>query len=63
MKTAEGMIRILVFFILLLLVFWGLNVYKHIRGGGWRGLRRAVDLLGALLLLGLLLFTLMPVLR
>ena len=57
------MIKILVFFILLLLVFWGLNIYKHIRSGGWRGFLQAVDITGGLLILGLLIMTALPLFK
>lgn len=63
MTAASGLIKILVFMILLLLLFWGVNIYKHIRSGGWKGFRRAVDIVGAVLLLTLFLGTLLPTLK
>ena len=59
----EGMIKILIFFVLLLLVFWGLNVYKHIRSGSWNGKSKAFDFIGGLLILGLLVMTVLPLFK
>jgi len=58
-----GAIKMLVFFILLLLVFWMLNISKHIRAGGWKGSRQAVDIIGGLLILGLLIMTALPLFK
>lgn len=59
----SGIIKILIFLILLMLVFWGLNIYRHIRAGGWKGFQRLVDIIGAVLLIGAFIVMLMPALK
>ncbi len=43
-----GMIKVLIFLILLMLFFWCLNMYRHIKSGNWKGFRRVVDITGVL---------------
>lgn len=59
----DGLLKILIFLILLMLGAWGINTYKHIRAGGWKGFAAAVDVVGALLLAGVLVMLILPLLR
>lgn len=57
------MIKILVFLVFLLFAAWCLNIYKHIRAGGWKGFAAAVDITGAVLLAGVFIALLLPLLK
>ena len=59
----KGAVSFLVFLILLLLICWGLNIYKHIRSGSWKGLQRCADIIVTLLLAALFAGTIIPLLR
>jgi hypothetical protein len=51
------------FLMFMLLAFWCLNIYKHIRAGGWKGIAAAVDISGAVLLAGVFIAVLLPLFR
>ncbi len=41
----------MIFLLAVTLSFWGLNIFRHINSGNWRGLRKTADIAGALILL------------
>ena len=47
----------------LMFLAWCLNIYRHIRAGGWKGFVAAVDVIGALLLAGMTVALALPLLR
>ena len=59
----RGAVGMLVFLILLMLAFWLMNVYKHIRSGLWSRGQKIMDLIGTVLLLAALIAVLLPILR
>ena len=48
-NSAEGMLRILIFFVGLIMVFWGINLFRHAKSGKWTKFQKAVDIIGLLL--------------
>ena len=56
--SAEGMLRILIFFVGLIMVFWGINLFRHAKSGKWTKFQKAVDIIG-LLLFGILMIMLL----
>lgn len=60
MRSAFGM---LVFLILLMLAFWLMNIYKHIRSGPWSRGQKIMDAIGTVLLLAAFIAVLIPILR
>lgn len=48
-ENAGGLIRFLVFLIVLLLAFWGINVFRHIKSGNWTTFQKVTDISGILL--------------
>jgi hypothetical protein len=60
-NSAEGMLQLLIFFIVLIMVFWGINLFRHAKGGKWTKFQKAVDIVG-LLFFGVLLIMLLVVL-
>lgn len=59
--SAEGMLRILIFFVGLIMVLWGINLFRHAKSGKWTKFQKAVDIIG-LLLFGILMIMLLVVL-
>lgn len=57
-----GLVKILIFFTVLLLFFWGLNIYKHIRSG-WTKFQKATDTAGAVMLAGFLISLIIPLMK
>ncbi len=51
------------FLMVLLFVFWCLNIYRHIRAGGWKGFTAAVDVVGALIIAGLTVAVALPLFK
>lgn len=47
--SAEGMLRILIFFVGLIMVLWGINLFRHAKSGKWTKFQKAVDIIGLLL--------------
>lgn len=47
--SAEGMLRILIFFVGLIMVLWGINLFRHAKSGKWTKFQKAVDVIGLLL--------------
>ena len=45
-NSAEGMLRILIFFVGLIMVFWGINLFRHAKSGKWTKFQKAVDIVG-----------------
>lgn len=60
-NSAEGMLRILIFFVGLIMVLWGINLFRHAKSGKWTKLQKAVDIVG-LLFFGILMIMLLVVL-
>ena len=56
--SAEGMLRILIFFVGLFMMFWGVNIFRHLKSGKWTNFQKAVDFDG-LILFGILLIMLL----
>ncbi len=59
-NSAEGMLRILIFFVGLIMVFWGINLFRHAKSGKWTKFQKAVDVVG-LLFFGVLMIMLLAV--
>ena len=57
-ESAEGMLRILIFFVGLIMVLWGINLFRHAKSGKWTKFQKAVDIIG-LLLFGILMIMLL----
>ena len=57
-NSAEGMLRILIFFVGLIMVLWGINLFRHAKSGKWTKFQKAVDIIG-LLLFGILMIMLL----
>lgn len=60
-NSAEGMLRILIFFVGLIMVLWGINLFRHAKSGKWTKFQKAVDIVG-LLFFGVLMIMLLVVL-
>jgi len=58
-----GPLSFMAFLMALLLVFWCLNIYRHIRAGGWKGFAAAVDIIGALIIAGLTVAVALPLFK
>ncbi len=57
-NSAEGALRMLIFFVGLIMVFWGINLFRHAKSGKWTKFQKAVDIVG-LLLFGVLMIMLL----
>ncbi|MBR3900302.1 MAG: hypothetical protein IKJ60_01975 [Ruminococcus sp.] len=57
-NSAEGMLRILIFFVGLIMVLWGINLFRHAKSSKWTKFQKAVDIIG-LLLFGVLMIMLL----
>ncbi|MDE5569832.1 MAG: hypothetical protein K2I82_04165 [Ruminococcus sp.] len=57
-----GLVKILIFFTVLLLFFWGLNIYKHICSD-WTKFQKVTDTVGAVMLLGFLISLIIPLMK
>lgn len=55
-------IKFLIFMIVILLIFWGLNIYKHIRSG-WTKLQKIADITGLAMIIVLLILLIVPLLK
>lgn len=60
--AAAGMVKLLIFLLVLLMFLWGLNAYKHIKNG-WTGIQKAADITGAVLLIAAIAALALPLLR
>jgi hypothetical protein len=47
-NSAEGMLKLLIFFVGLIMVLWGINLFRHIKSGKWTNFQKAVDIVGLL---------------
>lgn len=56
-------VEMLIFLELLLLAFWLMNIYKHIRSGSWSRGEKIMDTVGTILLLGMLIGAVIPMFR
>lgn len=59
----NGLIKILLFLLLLMAAAWGVNIYRHVRAGGWKGFIAAVDVVGALMLAAAFIAVLIPIIK
>ena len=59
-NSAEGALSMLILFIGLIMVFWGINLFRHAKSGKWTKFQKAVDI-GGLLLFGVLMIMLLVV--
>ena len=59
----DSLLKILLFLLLLMLGAWGVNIYRHIRAGGWKGFIAAVDVVGALMLSAAFIAVLIPIIK
>ncbi len=59
-NSAEGALRMLIFFVVLIMVLWGINLFRHAKSGKWTKFQKAVDI-GGLLLFGVLMIMLLVV--
>ncbi len=57
-NSAEGMLRLLIFMIALITAFWGINIFRHIKNRNWTKFQKAVDAIGLLMLIILLIMML-----
>ncbi len=57
-NSAEGMLKLIIFFIGLIMVFWGMNLFRHAKSGKWTKFQKAVDIVG-LLFFGVLMIMLL----
>ena len=53
----------LAFLLGLMFLAWCLNIYRHIRAGGWKGFAAAVDIIGALIIAGMTVAVALPLLK
>ena len=58
-----GSLSFMAFLMVLLFVFWCLNIYRHIRAGGWKGFTAAVDVVGAVIIAGLTVAVALPLFK
>lgn len=58
----ELIVKFLVFMTVMLLIFWGLNIYKHIRGG-WTKMQKIADITGLEMIIVLLILLIVPLLK
>ena len=59
-NSAEGALNMLILFIGLIMVFWGINLFRHAKSGKWTKFQKAVDVVG-LLFFGVLMIMLLVV--
>ena len=58
--SAAATVKVLIFFIALMLVFWGLNVYRHIKSGKWEKFQQTVDIAGLLFFAVMIILLIIP---
>lgn len=58
-QTAEGMIKIMIFFTALMLFLWGMNTAKHIKRG-WTAKEKIFDIAGIILISAMLVLFIIP---
>lgn len=52
-SSAEGTAKLMIFFVFLILVFWGINMYRHIKGGKWSLFQKITDI-GGMIFFGII---------
>ena len=57
-KSAEGMLRLMIFMIGLVAVFWGINIFRHIKNGNWTKFQKAADIIGIIMMIIMLIMLL-----
>ena len=60
--AAAGMVKMLIFLLVLLLLFWILNIFRHIKIG-WTRIQKAADITGAVLLIAAIAALALPLLH
>ena len=58
-NNMKGSFNILLFLLLLMLLFWGFNAYKHYKKG-WTKFQKAVDIIGGIFLAALFIGMFIP---
>ncbi len=56
-----GLIELFIFFIFLMLVFWGINMYRHIKSGSWSFFQKIVDITGLILFTVIIFILIKPI--
>lgn len=59
--NAAGAAKLMIFFLALILLFWGLNAYKHFKSG-WTKTQRVCDISGLIFLAAVIAIMVMPLL-
>lgn len=59
--NAAGAAKLMIFFLALILLFWGLNAYKHFKGG-WTKTQRVCDISGLIFLAAVIAMMIIPLL-
>ena len=62
-ENVKGTVSFMAFMMFLLLVFWCINIYKHINSGNWTKGQKIVDIAGLLLLLAAFVGMIIPMLK
>ncbi len=52
-SQAEGTAELMIFFVFLVLVFWCINTYRHIKGGKWNLFQKITDI-GGIIFFGIM---------
>lgn len=59
-ENAVGPLKLMIFMVVLMLVFWGINVFRHIKGGKWSKPQQTIDLAGIVMLVVLIILLVIP---
>lgn len=60
-ENAAGAAKLMIFLFVLILIFWGLNTYKHFKGG-WTKTQMVCDISGLILLAAVIAMMIIPLL-
>ena len=61
-NSMQGSFNILLFLLLLMLLFWGFNAYKHYKKG-WTKFQKSVDIIGGIFIAALFVGMLLPMMK
>ena len=56
-----GLIELFIFFIFLMLVFWGINMYKHIKSSRWSVFQKVADITGLIIFSVIIIMLIKPI--
>ena len=62
-ENVKGTVSFMAFMMFLLLVFWCINIYKHINSANWTKGQKIVDIAGLLMLLAAFVGMIIPMLK